>query len=110
MELDSIDNYIKDNLENIMNGLWDEQFDVEGLEEVKKMSFLLNHIAIEDKCIVFEYNNPVIRYSFGCDPMDYMQFGGDLKTHMFSTIKNDDHFLTSYTAFKRDWKINKILE
>jgi len=36
MELDSIDNYIKDNLENIMNGVWDEQFDVDQLEEVKK--------------------------------------------------------------------------
>jgi hypothetical protein len=110
MELDSTDSYLKDNLENIMNGEWDQQFDEQQLEQAKKMSFLLNHITLENRCIVFEYADQKIKYNFDCDPADYSFYGGDFKLHMFSMIKNDQNFLTTYTAFKRDCKINKIIE
>jgi len=110
MKLDNTDEYLRDNLENIMKGEWDKHFDSSQLEIARKESFMLNHISIEERNIIFEYNGLKIRYKFDSDPLDFHMHGGDFKMHMFSMIKNDESFLKSYTSFLRDWKIGKIIE
>jgi hypothetical protein len=110
MNLDKTDEYLRDNLENIMKGEWDNHFDSSQLEVARKESFMLNHISIEERNIMFEYNGIKIRYKFDSDPSDFHMHDGDFKMHMLSMIKNDESFLKSYTSFLRDWKIGKIIE
>lgn len=108
MELDSKDIYLRNNLENIMNGEWVSQFDELQLEMVRKNSFMLNHITIEHRCAIFEYNDQKIKYNFNCDPKDDLL--DSFKEHMFSMIVNDKIFIAEYATFIRDWKIDKILK
>jgi hypothetical protein len=107
--IDDTDKYLRDNLDNIMKGEWDEHFNEEQLEQARKMSFLLNHITQNERTIVFEYNNLKINCVLE-DPMDFQIYGIDQKSHVISQIKNTDIFLDSYKSFLRDWKIGKILE
>jgi hypothetical protein len=109
MNIDSTDQYLKDNLKNIMNGEWDNQFNEHQLDMAKQTSFLLNHITIEENSIVFEYTKQKVKYNFNTDPIDYNLYGGDFKTHMFQTIRNDQPFKSAYKSFIRDWKIDSIL-
>ena len=110
MKLESSDIYLRDNLSNIMNGEWDSQFNEEQLEMVKKTSFLFNHITIEERCVIFEYDDKKVKYNFNSDPLDYQMHIGDCSIHMISMIRNSEDFSTSYKVFIRDWKINKIIE
>jgi hypothetical protein len=110
MNIDKTDEYLRDNLENIMKGEWNNHFDESQLEMARKESFMLNHISIGERNITFEYGEVKTVYKFESDPLDYQIFGGDLKMHMLSMIKNDESFLKSYTSFLRDWKIRKIIE
>jgi hypothetical protein len=55
--LDDTDNYIKDNLQNIIDGNFDDKFDTEQLKMMLKLSFLYNHINIENNSVVFRYND-----------------------------------------------------
>lgn len=110
MKLDSTDEYLRDNLENIMKGEWNNHFDSSQLEMARKESFMLNHISIEERNINFEYGGVKIRYKFDSDPLDFHMHGGDFKMHMFSMIKSDESFLKSYTSFLRDWKITTIID
>lgn len=109
MNLDSTDQYLKDNLKNIMNGEWDNQFSKDQLDMAKQTSFLLNHIIIEENSITFEYDNQKVKYNFNTDPIDYNLHGGDFKTNMLSMIRNDEPFKSAYKSFIRDWKIDSII-
>jgi hypothetical protein len=108
--IDKTDEYLRDNLTNIMNGEWDNHFDENQLGMARKESFMLNHISISERNITFEYGSEKIVYKFDADPSDFNMFGGDFKMHMLSMIKNDEAFLKSYKSFLRDWKIGKIIE
>lgn len=111
MELDSTDSYLRDNLDNIMNGEWDSQFDELQLEMARKNSFILNHITIENKCATFEYGDHKLNFNFQKqDPSEFKVYGLDLYSYVISTIRNDDNFISAYNSFLRDWKINKILK
>ena len=110
MNIDKTDEYLRDNLENIMKGEWDNHFDSSQLEMARKESFMLNHISIGERNITFEYGSEKIVYKFDSDPLDFHMHGGDFKMHMLSMIKNDESFLKSYKSFLRDWKIGKIIE
>ena len=111
MMLGDTDIYIKENLDKIMNGDWDKNFNnKEEIEMIKKTSFLYNHIKIEEKCIVFEYNDKKVKYNYNSDILDYQINGGDFSLHMISLIRNDENFLRSYNSFLRDWKISKLIE
>lgn len=110
MNIDKTDEYLRDNLENIMKGEWDNHFDESQLEMARKESFMLNHISIGESNITFEYGSEKIIYSFNSDPLDFHMHGGDFKMHMLSMIKSDEAFLKSYKSFLRDWKIGKIIE
>ena len=108
MNLDSTDQYLKDNLKNIMNGEWDNQFSKDQLDMAKQTSFLLNHITLLENSIVFEYDNQKVKYNFN-NTIDYNLHGGDFKTHMLSMIRNDEPFKSAYKSFIRDWKIDSII-
>ena len=106
--IDNTDKYLRDNLDNIMKGEWDDHFNEEQLDQARKMSFLLNHITQNERTIVFEYNGIKLSCPLE-DPMELI-FGIDQKSHLISQIKNTDIFLDAYKSFLRDWKIGKILE
>ena len=111
MILNDTDIYIKENLNKIMNGDWDENFNnKEEIEMLKKTSFLYNHIKIEERCVIFEYCDKKVKYNFNSDPLDYQMHLGDFSTHLISMIRNSEDFISCYTSFLRDWKINKIIE
>lgn len=110
MKLDKTDEYLKNSLEAIMNGDWDNHFDESQLEMAKKTAFLLNHLNANGTKITFEYDGKKTVFSYDCDPTDLQLYSGDANMHLMSMIKNDDSFLKAYTAFIRDWKIKKIID
>jgi hypothetical protein len=103
--LDDTDNYIKDNLQNIIDGKFDDKFDKEQLKMMLELSFLYNHISVENDSVIFEYNGSKLKIS-GVSEIP-PQFA---KEHITSCIKSDKAFKSALTQFLRDKKINDILE
>jgi hypothetical protein len=107
--LDDTDNYIKDNLQNIIDGKFDDKFSKEQLKMMLEMSFLYNHISFEGDSaglkVIFEYNGVKFKIS-GISEIP-TQF---VKEQVTSSIKNDVVFKSALTQFLRDKKINEILE
>ena len=108
--LDDTENYIKDNLENIIDGKFDDKFDTEQLKMMLEMSFLYNHITIENDSVIFEYNGVKLKINGINDLINSSQIGIDYKSQIFSTIKSNMIFKSALTQFLRDKKINDILE
>jgi hypothetical protein len=108
--LDDTENYIKDNLENIIDGKFDDKFDKEQLKMMLEMSFLYNHITIENDSVIFEYNGVKLKINGINDLINSSQIGIDYKNQIFSTIKSDEIFKPALTQFLRDKKINDVLK
>jgi hypothetical protein len=108
--LDDTDNYIKDNLQNIINGEFDDKFSPDQLKMMLEMSFLYNHITVENDSVIFEYNGVKLKINGINDLINSAQIGIDYKNQIFSTIKSDEIFKSALTQFLRDKKINEILE
>jgi hypothetical protein len=102
--LDDTENYIKDNLQNILDGKFDDKFDTEQLKMMLEMSFLYNHISFEVDSVIFEYNGVKFKIS-GISEIP-TQFA---KEQITSAIKNDVVFKSALKQFLRDKKINEIL-
>jgi hypothetical protein len=103
--LDDTDNYIKDNLQNIIDGKFDDKFSSEQLKMMLEMSFLYNHITIKNDSVIFEYNGVKLKISGLSDlPGIYA------KEEITSCIKSDKSFKSALTQFLRDKKINDILK
>jgi hypothetical protein len=102
--LDDTDNYIKDNLQNIIDGKFDDNFSKEQLKMMLEMSFLYNHISSEYDSVIFSYNDIKLKIS-GISEIP----GGFAKETITSAIKNDAVFKSALTQFLRDKKINEIL-
>jgi len=100
--LDDTDNYIKDNLQNIIDGKFDDKFSSEQLKMMLEMSFLYNHITVENNSVVFKYENKTISVND--------RIGGEKMHVLTATVKNTDIFKSALTQFLRDKKINEILE
>ena len=103
--LDDTDNYIKDNLQNIINGEFNDEFSPDQLKMMLETSFLYNHITFENDSVIFEYNGVKLKIN-GISEIP-TQFAKETIT---SSIKNDVVFKSSLTQFLRDKKINEILE
>jgi hypothetical protein len=103
--LDDTDNYIKDNLQNIIDGKFDDNFSKEQLKMMLEMSFLYNHISVENDSVVFKYGNKKVSVN-GVSELP-TQFA---KETIVSSVKNTDIFKSALTQFLRDKKINEILE
>jgi predicted neutral ceramidase superfamily lipid hydrolase len=100
--LDDTDNYIKDNLQNIIDGKFDDRFSPDQLKMMLEMSFLYNHITFENDSVVFHYNRTTLEVS----GLSELQF---FKETIISSIKNDVVFKSALAQFLRDKKINDIL-
>ena len=107
--LDDTENYIKDNLQNIIDGKFDDNFSKEQLKMMLEMSFLYNHISVENDSVIFEYNGVNLKINGINDLINSIPIGID-KNEIFSMIKNDVVFKSALTQFLRDKKINEILE
>ena len=106
--LDDTENYIKDNLQNILDGKFDDKFDKEQLKMMLEMSFLYNHISVENDSVVFSYNGVKLKIS-GISEIP----GGFAKEQITSSIRNDVIFKSALKQFLRDIrdkKINDILK
>jgi len=103
--LNDTENYIKDNLQNIINGKFDDNFSKEQLKMMLEMSFLYNHISFEGDSVIFEYNGVKFKIS-GISEIP----GRFAKEQITSSIKNDVVFKSALKQFLRDKKINDILE
>ena len=67
--LDDTDNYIKDNLQNIIDGKYDDKFSPDQLKMMLEMSFLYNHITVENGLT----NNSILAITQ--DKVGFMWFG-----------------------------------
>ena len=103
--LNDTENYIKDNLQNIINGKFDDNFSKEQLKMMLEMSFLYNHISFEGDSVIFEYNGVKFKIS-GISEIP----GRFAKEQITSSIKNDVVFKSALKQFLREKKINDILE
>jgi len=102
--LDDTDNYIKDNLQNIIDGKFDDKFSPDELKMMLEMSFLYNHITFENDSAIFYYNGTTLKIS-GLSDLPTQFF----KETIISSIKNDVVFKSALAQFLRDKKINDIL-
>jgi hypothetical protein len=103
--LDDTDKYIKDNLQNIIDGKFDDKFEPDQLKMMLEMSFLYNHISFEDDSVIFEHGTNKIKIdSISSIPTLY------LKETIVSQLKSEEAFKSSIKEFLRDKKINDLLK
>jgi hypothetical protein len=111
MKLDDTALFIKDNLQNILDGKFDDKFSKEQLKMMLEMSFLYNHITFESDSVIFDYNDQKVEVS-NINQLIHSQnpFGINVEDQIFSTIKSQEEFKSSYYSFLRDKKIDDILK
>jgi len=61
MQLSDINTFIKDNLQNIIDGKFDDKFEPDYLKMVLELSFLFNHTKKDKYYIIFEYNGVALK-------------------------------------------------
>ena len=107
MKLDENYILIKDNLQNIIDGKFDNKFEPEQLKMMLELSFLLNHITWDDDSMTFEYNDRSLKLS-----NLYSMFNHTLNgiSEVFTMIKDEETFKSCYNSFLRYLKLNDILE
>lgn len=110
MKLDDTALFIKDNLQNILDGNFDDKFSSEQLKMMLKMSFLYNHITFESDSVLFEYGDQKLKISGITEIIHSQPFGISAEEQIFSTIKSQSVFESSYASFLRDKKIDDILK
>ena len=110
MKLDDTALFIKDNLKNILDGKFDDKFSSEQLKMMLEMSFLYNHITFGLDSVLFEYGDQKLKVSNITDIIHSQPFGINVEDQIFSTIKSQSVFKSSYASFLRDKKIDDILK
>ena len=109
MHLNDTNQFIKDNLQNIIDGKFDDKFSPEQVKMMLEMSFLYNHIRFEIDAIVFEYNGVTFKAS-GINDMIHSMPYPMAEDEILSIIRNDSVFKSAYVSFLRDKKIEDILK
>ena len=109
MKLNDTNQFIKDNLQNILDGRFDDKFSQEQLKMMLEMSFLYNHITFELDSILFEYGEQKLKFSGINNMIQSMPFGPG-EEQIVSMIRSESIFKSAYASFLRDKKINDILE
>lgn len=105
MQLNETNQFIKDNLQNILHGKFDEKFSPEQLKMMLECSFLYNHITSQSDSILFKYNDTTLKVS-GIDYL--MPYSSE--DEILSIIRNDNAFISAYKSFLRNKKIEDILK
>jgi hypothetical protein len=104
MKLDETGLKLKEDIDIIFNGGYDDDFLSDQIEYIKQISFLYNHIDIEDNSLVFKYDNMKLKINGISElPPDFQ------KEHTIHLIRNSDEFKSAYTQFSRDYKIKNLL-
>lgn len=102
MKLDDTALFIKDNLQNILDGKFDDKFSSEQLKMMLEMSFLYNHINTENNSVFFRYDDKRVSLE-GVTP--YLN-----EIEIVLRIKSEAVFKSAFKQFLRNKKINDILE
>ena len=101
IELSDTNTFIRDNLQNIIDGKFDDKFGPDHLKMVLELSFLFNHLTIDKYYIIFKYNGVVLKIN----AFESLQS----EEEVISFIRNEETFKSCYNSFLRDVKINKII-
>jgi hypothetical protein len=111
--LDDTDLFIKDNLDWILAGKYDDKFNKEQLDKMIELSFLYNHITIENDTLKFEYDKLQINLTNLYQQYSDLvyQIGKEaVKNMIITTITSQDNFKSGFKSFLRDKKIKKIID
>jgi Zn/Cd-binding protein ZinT len=111
--LDDTDLFIKENLDWILAGKYDDSFSKEQLDKMIELSFLYNHITIENDALKFEYDKLQINLTNLYEQYSDLvyQIGKEgVKNMIITTITSQDNFKSGFKSFIRDKKINKIID
>ena len=111
MKLNDTNLFIKDNLQNIIDGKFDDKFEPDQLKMMLEMSFLYNHITFElTDSILFKYNDISYKVKGIKEMIESSSYNNiDVENEIFGMIRNSEVFKSSYKQFLRDTKINSIL-
>ena len=110
--LDDMDIFIKDNLDGILAGDMDGKLSKEQVDKTIELSFLYNHLTFEKESLTFEYGDVKVRVNNLYEQYSDLvyQIGKEaVKNMVITTITSQDSFKSSFKAFLRDKKIDKIL-
>lgn len=111
--LDDTDIFIKDNLDWILAGKYDDKFNKDQLDKMIELSFLYNHMVLENDKLTFEYSNWQINLTNLYDQYSDLvyQLGKDgVKNMIITTITSQEQFKLAFKSFLRDKQISKIID
>ena len=111
--LDDTDLFIKDNLDWILAGKYNDKFNKEQLDKMIELSFLYNHMILENDKLTFEYSKWQINLTNLYQQYSELvyQIGKEgVKNIIITTITSQDGFKSAYKSFLRDKQINKIID
>ena len=106
MQLSDTNTFIKDNLQNIIDGKFDDKFEPDHLEWLLELSFLFNHLTTDKYYIIFEYNGVTLKINANDMIFSLSRF----EEAMLHYIRNEETFKSCYNSFLRDVKINQIIK
>jgi hypothetical protein len=115
MQLSDTNTFIKDNLQNIIDGKFDDKFEPDHLEWLLELSFLFNHLTTDKYYIIFKYNGVTLKINMNERPYipreSYIHFLDPFQSEeeVISIIRNEETFKSCYNLFLRDVKLNKLL-
>jgi hypothetical protein len=109
MQLSDTNTFIKDNLQNIIDGKFDDKFEPDHLEWLLELSFLFNHLTTDKYYIIFKYNGVAFNINMN---ESYIHFLDPFQSEeeVISIIRNEETFKSCYNSFLRDVKINQIIK
>ena len=111
--LDDTDLFIKDNLDWILAGNNAHGFSKEQLDKMIELSFLYNHMVLENDKLTFEYGKLQINLTNLYEQYSELvyQIGKEgVKNMIITAIISQDEFKLAFKSFLRDRKIYKIIE
>ncbi len=111
--LDDTDLFIKDNLDWILAGNYSNDLSKEQLDKMIELSFLYNHLILENDKLTFEYSKWQINLTNLYEQYSELvyQLGREgVKNMIITTITSQEQFKLAFKSFLRDRKINKIIE
>lgn len=111
--LDDTDLFIKDNLDWILAGNYSNDLSKEQLDKMIELSFLYNHMILENDKLTFEYSKYQINLTNLYEQYSELvyQIGREgVKNMIITTITSQEQFKSALKSFLRDRKINEIIE
>ena len=111
MILDGTELKIKEDINTIFSGGYDNSLTREQLDMIKRFSFLFNHISYKNYIVTFEYGD----YKIGVNVPDVsiLETHGwyeELKNYITYSIRHMEGFESAYKQFTRDFKIKSLFQ